>query len=140
MKDWHRRILRKAWSFALVFLVTPAIADDSIIIEWTVVDCADTVAHITPVSHFGNCKLCRSDFLATYAQAEAMGKPVAVMLCNSTASVNGYKNPGALADLMTPADGGVNRLDDVFADYESDTEDLLLTVPPILSIRILSVT
>ena len=123
MADWHLRILQKTWSFALVFLVTPAFADDSIIIDWTVVDYADTVADITPAPHFGNCNLCRSDFLATYAQAEAMGKPVAVMMRDVTAPVNGSKTPGALADLMTPADGGVNRLDYVFADYESSTDD-----------------
>ncbi len=123
MRNWCRGIFEKAVTLVIVMLATPALAEDPIIIDWTVFDYADTVADITPAPHFGNCTLCRSDFLATYAQAESQGLPVAVMLRDVTAPVNGSKTPGALNDLMTPANGGVNRLDYVFSDYESSTDD-----------------
>ena len=99
-----------------------ASALDPIIVDWTVDDFNDTAADILPMPHYGNHQASRFIHLNTYAQVEAQGLPVATMMRNKTAPVTG-DYPWVLNDLMTPADGGANRLDYVFADYESATDD-----------------
>ena len=113
MLRWVMRLLIVANLHAAV------LANDSIIFDWTTQYPWVTEADIMPVPHYGNCTLCRDTYLSVYADLESLGEPIAVMMRNATAPVNGSKTPGALADLMN----NVSYLDYVFADYEGNVED-----------------
>ena len=122
MRNWNHINLGRTLALAFVLLATQASAQTPIIVDWTLDDFTDSAANIVPMPHYGDTQNKRFDHLDTYALVEAQGLPVVTMMRNTTAPVTGAFH-WALNDLMTPGDGGVSRLDYVFADYESATDD-----------------
>ena len=122
MKNWHNINLGKTLTLVFALLATQAAAQNPIIVDWTLDDFNDSAADIVPMPHYGTSQNKRFDHLDTYAQVESMGLPVVAMMRNVTAPVTGTYT-WSLNDLMTPADGGANRLDYLFADYENSTDD-----------------